>query len=173
MSSSTMARVVALVLALMVTGASGGGLLISSLLYESQATVDHAIGNLLAFTISSTQIVVHLSPGSTASATKWVVSHGRLHLNADPQLTCSACGMVTRQHAANVRYAARVLVLDFDGVALFASTCRLFAGGGFLERHAARHAFSTTATPAWAQAPLTGCARKDGGCERCWNQSLV
>ena len=136
----------------------GGGLLISTLVYESQAYVDDAVENLLAFTLPSTQIVVHLSAGSkaTAAAAAWA-SRARVHVNARPETTCSACGMVTRQHAANVRYAARRNV-TFDHVALFASTCRLFAGGGFFERHVATFNFSAAAEPNWAQAALRGAA---------------
>ena len=51
---------------------------------------------------------MHLSAGSKTNLTKWAGRQGRLHLNPRREATCSACGMVVRQHAANVRHAADV-----------------------------------------------------------------
>ena len=133
-------------------------LLVSTLLYETPAYVEDAIQNLVAFTLATTEIIVHLSPSSTYvhNESKWA-RVSRLHMNREPANTCSACGTVTRQHAWNVRYAREVLKLDFSHVAVFASTCRLFAGGGYLERHVTTHNFSSASEPGWAQTALLGC----------------
>ena len=150
-----------------VAGPAAAQLVVSSLLFEDQGFVDDAVANLVAFTLESTHIMVHVSRGSRADAAKW--DGGRVHVASDREETCSSCGMVSRMHAANVRRAAS-LGLSFSHVALFASSCRLFSGGGFLERHVARHNFSAIQTPGWARTALLGCGAmtpgKRAACER-------
>ena len=154
----------------LVAGPAAAQLVVSSLLFEDQGFVDDAVANLVAFTLPSTHIMVHVSRGSRADAAKW--DGGRVHVASDREETCSSCGMVSRMHAANVRRAAS-LGLSFSHVALFASSCRLFSGGGFLERHVARHNFSAIQTPGWARTALLGCGAmtpgKRAACERAWD----
>ncbi len=117
-----------------------GPLLISVLFFEKQSYVDGALRNLLAFTLPTTNVVVHLAAGSDArlrNASRVVVSPERARM-------CSSCGMVTRQHASNIRFAASMGVA-FEHVALLASSSRLFVGGGVLERYVATHGFSAIA----------------------------
>ena len=117
-----------------------GPLLISVLFFERQSYVDGALRNLLAFTLPTTNVVVHLAADSDAR----LRNASRIVVNPERARMCSGCGMVTRQHASNIRFAASMGVA-FDHVALLASSSRLFVGGGVLERHVATHGFSAIA----------------------------
>ena len=130
--------------------------LCSILVFEGQDYVDHALNNLRQFTRASTKIIVHLSKVSSSRVQE---IPGKLWLNPERVETCSGCGSVTRQHAANVVYAAYTLGLDFAHVAIFASTCRLFARG--LEAHVARYEFSRVETPGWVSPVLAGCGTQN------------
>ena len=162
----------AAVVACVVGRAGQARLLVSTLLYEQQAYMDDAVSNLVAFTLPTTTIVVHVSRSATLDAAAWPAR--RVLVNPSREETCSSCGMVTRQHAANVRFAAFEALVDFSHVALFASSCRLFSGGGVLERHVARHNFSDIQEGrGWAKAAIVGCERgmaksKVEPCARAW-----
>ena len=112
-------------------------LLLSITFYEQRSYVEDAIENVAAFTLPTTRVVVHLSNASSAVAASPV---GRVLFNDERLRTSGGSGMVTRQHASNVRFAARSVA--FSHVALLASSSRLFVGGGVLERHVAAHGYS-------------------------------
>ena len=134
--------------------AEAGGLVVSALFgTEPPAYVHAAISNVLSFTLPTTKLVVHLSTASLAKPDSF--TDPRIYINPDRQHTSSATGLVTRQHASNVRYASQHL--EFDHVVLFASTCRLLVGGGLLESTIRDIHFSAVMQPPWAQIALLPC----------------
>lgn len=135
--------------------ADAGGALVVSALFgtEPPSYVHAAVANVLGFTLPTTKIVVHLSTASLAKPDSF--TDPRIHINPDRQHTSSATGMVTRQHASNVRYASQHL--EFDHVVLFASTCRLLVGGGLLESTIREFHFSAVKQVPWAQIALLPC----------------
>jgi hypothetical protein len=144
-----MSKPFGLVLALAAAGAhaeAGGesGLVVSALFgTEPPPYVHAAVANVLGFTLPTTKIVVHLSTASLVKPDSF--TDQRISINPDRQHTSSATGMVTRQHASNVRYANEHL--EFDHVVLFASTCRLLVGGGLLESTIRDFHFSAVMQP--------------------------
>jgi len=81
---------------------------------EPPSYVHAAVANVLGFTLPTTKIVVHLSTASLAKPDSF--NDPRISINPDRQHTSSATGMVTRQHASNVRYAAQSLAFDHVAV---------------------------------------------------------
>ncbi len=120
---------------------------------EPPSYVHAAVTNVLSFTLPTTKIVLHLSTASLVKPDSF--TDQRISINPDRQHTSSATGMVTRQHASNVRYASQHL--EFDHVVLFASTCRLLVGGGLLESTIRDFHFSAVMQPPWAQIALLPC----------------
>ena len=106
-----MSKALTLALALAAGRADAGGLLVSALFgTEPPSYVHAAVANVLGFTLPTTKIVVHLSTASLAKPDSF--TDPRISINPDRQHTSSATGMVTRQHASNVRYAAQHLEFD-------------------------------------------------------------
>ena len=101
-----MSKALTLALALAAGRADAGALVVSALFgTEPPSYVHAAVANVLSFTLPSTKIVVHLSTASLAKPDSF--TDPRIYINPDRQHTSSATGMVTRQHASNVRYAAQ------------------------------------------------------------------
>ena len=128
---------------------TGGGVLISSLVYEGSEYVARTLENLVQFTRPETPIVVHFSASIRELQYRLAVrdAPARVRVNPARLLTHHGGGGVLLGHLSNAHHAAVALGLNFSHVLLASSTSRFFRRG--VEAYVLRRDYVDVDEPTW------------------------